>query len=251
MFFSVVQIVKTELKSPAAIVDANGLPLGPSHLDSTLFCTTPVANLDATQSSNAYDHKQDYYNYYNRYVVQLVAFYVRCVIKDYFQSRTACNNIRRRFTRPLTAAHTQQKSPRPRRFRHQTPTYHQAMPQITIQHNFTQLMETTTSDNLERRNKITRDTTMINTTVTTMQTIHPTSVRPARVAAKTFISQLCPRVRRKRSLERRRVLDIRRNLHFQSHQIPAIMHQTQKQRRQPKEKHVDEGSRTRVPRDRR
>lgn len=58
--------VKTELKSPAAIVDANGLPLGPSHLDSTLFCTTPVANLDATQSSNAYDHKQDYYNYYNR-----------------------------------------------------------------------------------------------------------------------------------------------------------------------------------------
>lgn len=60
-------IVKTELKSPAAIVDVNGLPLGPSHLDSTLFCTTPVANLDATQSSNAYDHKQDYYNYYNRY----------------------------------------------------------------------------------------------------------------------------------------------------------------------------------------
>jgi hypothetical protein len=72
LFFFFVKIVKTELKSPAAIVDSNGLPLGPSHLDSTLFCTTPVANLDATQSSNAYDHKQDYYNYYNRYVVQLV-----------------------------------------------------------------------------------------------------------------------------------------------------------------------------------
>lgn len=57
--------VKTELKSPATIVDANGLPLSSSHLDSTLFCSTPV-NLDATQSSNNYDHKQDYYNYYNR-----------------------------------------------------------------------------------------------------------------------------------------------------------------------------------------
>lgn len=53
--------VKAEIKSPATIVDANGLPLGSSHLDSTLFCST---NLDATQGSNAYDHKQEYYNYY-------------------------------------------------------------------------------------------------------------------------------------------------------------------------------------------
>jgi hypothetical protein len=66
MLLSSSPTVKAEIKSPAAIVDANGLPLGPSHLDSSLFCSTPV-NLDATQSSNAYaDHKQDYYNYYNR-----------------------------------------------------------------------------------------------------------------------------------------------------------------------------------------
>lgn len=47
------------------MVDASGLPLGTSHLDTALFCTNPVG-LDATQSSNAYDHKQEYYNYYNR-----------------------------------------------------------------------------------------------------------------------------------------------------------------------------------------
>jgi hypothetical protein len=57
--------VKTEIKSPPTIIDANSLPIAPSHLDSSIFCSTPV-NLDATQSSNAYDHKQEYYNYYNR-----------------------------------------------------------------------------------------------------------------------------------------------------------------------------------------
>lgn len=57
--------VKAEIKSPAAIIESNNLPLAPSHLDSALFCTNAI-NLDATQSSNAYDHKQDYYNYYNR-----------------------------------------------------------------------------------------------------------------------------------------------------------------------------------------
>lgn len=61
--FSISFTVKSEIKSPATIVDTNGLSLASSHLDSTLFCGTPV-NLDATQSSNAYDHKQDYYNYY-------------------------------------------------------------------------------------------------------------------------------------------------------------------------------------------
>ena len=59
--------VKAEIKSPATIVDVNGLSLGSSHLDSTLFCSTPV-NLDSSQSSNTYDHKQDYYNYYRQVV---------------------------------------------------------------------------------------------------------------------------------------------------------------------------------------
>ena len=64
MFIFLVHTVKAEIKSPAAIVDTNGLPLGgTSHLDSALFCSTP-ASLDATQSSNTYDHNKDYYNYY-------------------------------------------------------------------------------------------------------------------------------------------------------------------------------------------
>jgi hypothetical protein len=58
--------VKSEIKSPTALVESNSLPLAPSHLDSALFCANTV-NLDASQSSNAYDHKQDYYNYYNRW----------------------------------------------------------------------------------------------------------------------------------------------------------------------------------------
>lgn len=57
--------VKTEIKSPPSAVESSALPIAPSHLDSALFCTNTV-NLDATQSSNAYDHKQEYYNYYNR-----------------------------------------------------------------------------------------------------------------------------------------------------------------------------------------
>ncbi|CRK87447.1 CLUMA_CG001248, isoform A [Clunio marinus] len=66
--------VKTEIKSPPTIVDANSIPLGASHLDSTIFCSTPV-NLDSTQSSNAYDHKQDYYNYYNSMQQYTPSFY--------------------------------------------------------------------------------------------------------------------------------------------------------------------------------
>jgi hypothetical protein len=62
------KIVKSELKSPAAI-NESGLPIAPSHLETSLFCTNSV-NLDATQSSNAYDHKQDYNSYYYRYVTQ-------------------------------------------------------------------------------------------------------------------------------------------------------------------------------------
>ena len=62
-------IVKTELKSPAGtLLDTHNLPLAPSHLDSTIFCANAI-NLEASQSSNTYsDHKQDYYNYYNRFV---------------------------------------------------------------------------------------------------------------------------------------------------------------------------------------
>ncbi|KAL7030597.1 hypothetical protein ACKWTF_006722 [Chironomus riparius] len=56
--------VKTEIKSPTSLVEASALPLAPTHLDSAFLCTNTV-NLDATQSSNAYDHKQEYYNYYN------------------------------------------------------------------------------------------------------------------------------------------------------------------------------------------
>lgn len=81
--------------------------------------------------------------------------------------RTACNNTRRHFTRPLTDLRTRRKFPRPQKFRRQTHIYHQAMPQTTTQHNFTPLTEIITSDNLERRSKITRDITMTSTTVTT------------------------------------------------------------------------------------
>lgn len=249
--FRSLSTVKTELKSPATIVDANGLPLGPSHLDSTIFGPVTPVNLDATQSSNAYDQKQEYYNnYYNKWVAQHHNSEVD-LSKFIFICRAACNSTRHHFIHKLMDRRTQRRSHRHRKFRRPTLTYHQATPQIT-QHNFTLLMETTTSDNLERRNKITRDiTTRINTTVTTVQTTHLTSARPAPAAVRIFISQLCPKVQPKRSLARRRVSDTHRNRHYQFHQIPAITHRMQKRHPQPKERHVDDERRTRVPRDRR
>lgn len=54
--------VKSEIKSPAALLEANCLPISTAHLDSSLFCSTP-GNLEPAQGSNSYD--KDYYNYYN------------------------------------------------------------------------------------------------------------------------------------------------------------------------------------------
>lgn len=53
--------VKTEIKSPAAIIETNCLPISTAHLDSSLFCSTS-GNLEVAQGSNSYD--KDYYNYY-------------------------------------------------------------------------------------------------------------------------------------------------------------------------------------------
>ncbi|XP_058120204.1 developmental protein eyes absent [Anopheles ziemanni] len=90
--------VKSELRSPGldgslAATQTTNLPLGATaahaHLDgSGLFCANPgataaaaVATLDALQSStvaasaNVYDHKSDYYNYYNSMQQYTPAFY--------------------------------------------------------------------------------------------------------------------------------------------------------------------------------
>ncbi|KAG5685111.1 hypothetical protein PVAND_014308 [Polypedilum vanderplanki] len=67
--------VKSEIKSPTAIVESTQLPLAPSHLDSALFCAANTVNLDASQSSNTYDHKSDYYNYYNSMQQYTPSFY--------------------------------------------------------------------------------------------------------------------------------------------------------------------------------
>jgi hypothetical protein len=59
--------VKSEHRSPgidATTGSTNLGGIGSSHLDTTIFCTNP--SIDTLQNSNAYDHKQDYYNYYNR-----------------------------------------------------------------------------------------------------------------------------------------------------------------------------------------
>jgi hypothetical protein len=167
----------------------------------------------------------------------------------FFLLCAACNNIHHRFTNPHTDPRTHRSFHRHRKFHRQMHTYQRAIRQTTTQHNSTQHMETIISDNLERRNKTTRDITMINTTATTTQAIHHTLVHQVRAAAKTSISQLCLKVHPKPNQERRPVLDIRRNRHYQSHQIPAIIHRMRKQRRQPKERRVDDDSRTRVPRD--
>lgn len=164
-------------------------------------------------------------------------------------TRTACNNTHRHFIH-LTVQLIQQKFHRHRRFRRQTLTWHQAMPPTTIQHKSTPHMETIILDNSERRNKIIRDTTTISTTVTITQIIHLMSARRARAVVRIFISQHCPKVRLKRSQAHRPASVTHHNRHYQSHQILAtIRSRMWKQRRQPKEKHVDEDNRTQVPRD--
>lgn len=64
--------VKSETRSPALDTSLGNSLIGSgivnnSHLDSTsLFCSNTSSGLDTLgQSSNSFDHKQDYYNYYN------------------------------------------------------------------------------------------------------------------------------------------------------------------------------------------
>lgn len=70
--------VKSETRSPG--LDGSGVVSNLSsssvtapHLDSNLFCTNP--SLDAAQGSNSYDHKSDYYNYYNSMQQYTPSFY--------------------------------------------------------------------------------------------------------------------------------------------------------------------------------
>uniref|UniRef100_A0A182M070 Eyes absent homolog n=1 Tax=Anopheles culicifacies TaxID=139723 RepID=A0A182M070_9DIPT len=100
--------VKSELRSPG--LDANlaatatNLPLGSTtaHLDGTgLFCANPgstAATLDALQSqtaaaSNVYDHKSDYYNYYNSMQQYTPAFYSSAYGATAYGARTASTKI--------------------------------------------------------------------------------------------------------------------------------------------------------------
>ncbi|XP_053667145.1 developmental protein eyes absent [Anopheles marshallii] len=102
--------VKSELRSPG--LDANlaatatNLPLGSTtaHLDGTtagLFCAnsgSTAATLDALQSqtaaaSNVYDHKSDYYNYYNSMQQYTPAFYSSAYGATAYGARTASTKI--------------------------------------------------------------------------------------------------------------------------------------------------------------
>uniref|UniRef100_A0A182VTH3 Eyes absent homolog n=1 Tax=Anopheles minimus TaxID=112268 RepID=A0A182VTH3_9DIPT len=100
--------VKSELRSPG--LDANlaatatNLPLGSTtaHLDGTgLFCANPgstAATLDALQSqtaaaTNVYDHKSDYYNYYNSMQQYTPAFYSSAYGATAYGARTASTKI--------------------------------------------------------------------------------------------------------------------------------------------------------------
>ncbi|XP_053676509.1 developmental protein eyes absent [Anopheles nili] len=113
--------VKSELRSPgldaslavaaaAAASSSNtttstNLPLGSTtaHLDgSGLFCGNPgataVATLDALQSqsaaaTNVYDHKSDYYNYYNSMQQYTPAFYSSAYGATAYGARTASTKI--------------------------------------------------------------------------------------------------------------------------------------------------------------
>uniref|UniRef100_A0A182Q377 Eyes absent homolog n=1 Tax=Anopheles farauti TaxID=69004 RepID=A0A182Q377_9DIPT len=102
--------VKSELRSPgldASLAAAAGnLPLTTSstaHLDGTgLFCANPgatAATLDALQSqsaaaaTNVYDHKSDYYNYYNSMQQYTPAFYSSAYGATAYGARTASTKI--------------------------------------------------------------------------------------------------------------------------------------------------------------
>lgn len=106
--------VKSEIRSPG--LDIGGIVgsssvlqssvASTSHLDtSSLFGTNPSLTLDTVQGTNAYEHKQDYYNYYNSmqqytppfYSTYGTAYSSRATTKlpspnTYLQSSYATNN---------------------------------------------------------------------------------------------------------------------------------------------------------------
>lgn len=69
--------VKSETRSPgldgSGVVSNLSSSVTSTHLDSNLFCSNP--SLDAAQGSNSYDHKSDYYNYYNSMQQYTPSFY--------------------------------------------------------------------------------------------------------------------------------------------------------------------------------
>lgn len=74
--------VKTETRSPALDTNLGNSLIGAglsnaSHLDSSsLFCANSSSGLDTLQSaSNSFEHKQDYYNYYNSMQQYTPSFY--------------------------------------------------------------------------------------------------------------------------------------------------------------------------------
>ena len=181
------------------MVEASALPLAPTHLDSAFLCTNTV-NLDATQSSNAYDHKQEYYNYYNRYAWTNHLKNLVLINHEYILNYTACNNTHHHSIQPHMVPHIQQDHHR-KFHRQMLHIYHQVTPQITIQHNFIPRMAIITLDSLEHRNKITRDITiliMINTMHITIQIIHLMLVHQDRAVVKISTLQRCLKVHQRR-----------------------------------------------------
>ncbi|KAG4071870.1 hypothetical protein HA402_006031 [Bradysia odoriphaga] len=68
-------LVKSENRSPTLDVATVGSLSNSSHLDSALFCSNPTTGLESLQNSNSFDHKQDYYNYYNSMQQYTPSFY--------------------------------------------------------------------------------------------------------------------------------------------------------------------------------
>ncbi len=68
-------LVKSENRSPTLDVAPVGSLSNSSHLDSALFCSNPATGLESLQSSNSFEHKQDYYNYYNSMQQYTPSFY--------------------------------------------------------------------------------------------------------------------------------------------------------------------------------
>lgn len=73
--------VKSETRSPTLDTNLGNSIIGTglsnsSHLDSSsLFCANSSSGLDTLQSSNSFEHKQDYYNYYNSMQQYTPSFY--------------------------------------------------------------------------------------------------------------------------------------------------------------------------------